>query len=58
MTETENADAEIRLRRLEQRIEHLEKQVAALSRAKKPAPPGGATRSYRDSFDALDYPER
>ncbi len=57
MAETENANAEDRLRRLEERIEKLEKQVAALSRVKKPAAAGTA-RSYRDSFDALDYPER
>ncbi len=56
MTDTENGDAPERLRTLELRVEQLEKQVAALTRAKKPA--AAAARSYRDSFDALDYPER
>ncbi len=57
MTETENARPEERLRALEERVAKLEKQLAAMARSRKtPAAPGG--RAYRDSFDALDYPER
>ncbi len=44
------------VRALELRVEKLEKQLAALRIAKKP--PAGAARTYRDSFDALDYPDR
>ncbi len=56
MADGENADPAEKIRALEARVEKLEKQLALLSRAKKPAP--GAARGYRDSFDALDYPER
>jgi outer membrane murein-binding lipoprotein Lpp len=44
------------VRSLAARVDKLEKQVAALVKAKKPAP--GPARGYRDSFDTLDYPER
>ena len=56
MTDTENGDMAEKIRGLELRIEKLEKQVAALTRAKKPV--SGPARAYRDSFDTLDYPER
>lgn len=45
-----------KIRALELRVEKLEKQVTALVRAKKPAATNA--RVYRESFDALDYPER
>lgn len=56
MTDAGNEDMREVLRALELRVEKLEKQVAALVKPKKPA--AAASRSYRDSFDALDYPER
>ncbi len=56
MTEAENANLTEKVRALEERVSKLERQLAAIARAKKPAAP--AARSYRESFDALDYPER
>ncbi len=54
-TETEKNAGE-RLRALEERVAKLEKRLAAIAAGKKPA--AGGARSYRDAFDALDYPER
>lgn len=56
MADDEDGDVAGKVRALEARVEKLEKLVAALSRGKKPA--AGAARVYRESFDALDYPER
>lgn len=51
-------DAEERLKALEERVERLERQVAALPKRDKPAASTSRSREYRDRFDALDYPER
>lgn len=57
MAENEDGGSGEKVRALEARVEKLERQVAALSKPKKPAA-ARAESSYRDSFDALDYPER
>ncbi|MDR1745334.1 MAG: hypothetical protein LBS30_06245 [Planctomycetota bacterium] len=51
-------DREDIVKSLEDRVETLERQVAVL--LKRTKPPAQAARSrgdYRDSYDALEYPE-
>lgn len=52
------AEADDRIRMLEERVERLEKQVALL--LKRTASGGARPRGQemRDRYDALDYPER
>ena len=56
--ETVMADSEDRLKALEERVEKLEKQIATLLKRSKPAVPPRRPQDMRDSYDALDYPER
>lgn len=46
------------IRRLEQRVETLERQVAALLKRTKGVATPSRDRDYRDRYDTLDYPER
>lgn len=58
MAESENGELAEKIAALEARVEKQEKQIALLlSKTKKPAGTP-SPRAYRDSFDALDYPER
>ncbi len=56
MAESENTALAEKVAALEERVAKLEKQAALAAKAKKP--PARTAASYRDSFDALDYPER
>lgn len=52
------AEPDERIGALEERVERLERQVAALLKKGKASPSAGRGRDLRDRYDSLDYPER